>query len=167
MRCGTSQCSTLQLRGLQLFAVTSSDRKWPEVTSQVEARYQMYVDIRCGFIIPLCVSRLWFHLNAANLSGQKLKVMLSCAWIIKHQSIRTYLFIYLWLYSPCGPWPLFQFLNLYTVNRISWTGIRPPQGRYLHTEQHKHRIKAHKQSCLEWDSNPRSQSSSGRRWFMA
>jgi hypothetical protein len=21
---------------------------------------------------------------------------------------------YLWLKSPCGPWPLFQFLNLYT-----------------------------------------------------
>jgi hypothetical protein len=23
--------------------------------------------------------------------------------------------IYLWLYSPCGPWLLFQFLGLYTV----------------------------------------------------
>jgi hypothetical protein len=23
-------------------------------------------------------------------------------------------------YSPCGPWPLFQFLNLYTVGRTSW-----------------------------------------------
>jgi hypothetical protein len=30
--------------------------------------------------------------------------------------------IYLWLYSPCGPWQLFQFLNLYTVGRTSWTG---------------------------------------------
>jgi hypothetical protein len=26
-------------------------------------------------------------------------------------------YIYLWLYSPCGPWPLFQFLNPYTVDR--------------------------------------------------
>jgi hypothetical protein len=25
--------------------------------------------------------------------------------------------IYLWLYSPCGPWPLSQFLNLCTVGR--------------------------------------------------
>jgi hypothetical protein len=30
--------------------------------------------------------------------------------------------IYLWLYSPCEPWPLFQFLNLYTVGTTPWTG---------------------------------------------
>jgi hypothetical protein len=45
-------------------------------------------------------------------------------------------------------------------------GIRPSQGRYLHTEQHKHRINAYSQPCLEWDSNPRFQCSSGRRKFM-
>jgi hypothetical protein len=45
--------------------------------------------------------------------------------------------IYLWLYSPCGPWPLFQFLNLYTVGLLGW-GISPSQGHYyLHTKQHK------------------------------
>jgi hypothetical protein len=38
----------------------------------------------------------------------------------KHLSI--YLSLYLWLYSPCGPWPLFQFLNQYTVGRTPWTG---------------------------------------------
>jgi hypothetical protein len=32
---------------------------------------------------------------------------------------------YLWHYSPCGPWPLFQFLNLYTVGRAPWTGDQP------------------------------------------
>jgi hypothetical protein len=43
-------------------------------------------------------------------------------------------------------------------------GIRPSQGRYLHTEQHKHRINAHRhQYRLEWDSKPRPQCSSGRR----
>jgi hypothetical protein len=42
-------------------------------------------------------------------------------------------------------------------------GISPSQGRYLHTQQHKHRINAHKHPCLEWDSNPRSQCSSWRR----
>jgi hypothetical protein len=30
-----------------------------------------------------------------------------------------------WLYSPCGPWLLFQFLNLYAVSRTSWTGDEP------------------------------------------
>jgi hypothetical protein len=27
----------------------------------------------------------------------------------------------LWLYSPCWPWPLFQFPNLCTVGRTPWT----------------------------------------------
>jgi hypothetical protein len=32
----------------------------------------------------------------------------------------------LWLYSPfVGPWPLFQFLNLYTDGRTPWTGDQP------------------------------------------
>jgi hypothetical protein len=26
---------------------------------------------------------------------------------------------------PCGPWPLFQFLNLYIVGRTPWTGDQP------------------------------------------
>jgi hypothetical protein len=50
--------------------------------------------------------------------------------------------IYLWLYSPCGPWPLFQFLNPYIVGRTPWTGDHPVT-RQLHTEQRKHRINAH------------------------
>jgi hypothetical protein len=33
--------------------------------------------------------------------------------------------IYLRLYSPCEPWPLFQFLNLYTVGRTPWEGDQP------------------------------------------
>jgi hypothetical protein len=78
---------------------------------------------------------------------------------LQHMSI--YLSIYLWLYSPRGPWPLFQFLNLYTVGHLVG-GISPSQGRYLHTIQHKHRINARRYPCLKWDSNPRSQYSSGR-----
>jgi hypothetical protein len=39
----------------------------------------------------------------------------------------------LWLYSPCGPWPLFQFLNLFTVDRTPWTGDQPG-ARPLHTQ---------------------------------
>jgi hypothetical protein len=50
--------------------------------------------------------------------------------------------IYLWLYSPCGPCPLFQFLNLYTVRPTHWREISPSQSRYLHTEPHKQRINA-------------------------
>jgi hypothetical protein len=52
------------------------------------------------------------------------------------------------------PWPLFCFLILYTFGRTPWTGIGLSQGRYLHIEQYKHRINAHRHPCLEWDSNP-------------
>jgi hypothetical protein len=34
-------------------------------------------------------------------------------------------YIYLWLYSLCGPWPLFQFLNPYTVGTTPWTEDQP------------------------------------------
>lgn len=34
--------------------------------------------------------------------------------------------------------------------------ISPSQGHYLHTGQHKHRIKAHRHPYLKWDSNSRS-----------
>jgi hypothetical protein len=27
--------------------------------------------------------------------------------------------------QPFGPWPLFQFLNLYTIGRAPWTGDQP------------------------------------------
>jgi hypothetical protein len=42
-------------------------------------------------------------------------------------------------------------------------GISPSQGRYLHTEQHEHRINGDRHPCLKWDSNQRSQCLSGRR----
>jgi hypothetical protein len=65
-----------------------------------------------------------------------------------------------------GPWPLFSFLILRQLVRLLGWEISPSQGLYLYTEQHKHRINANRHPCLEWDSNPRSQCSSGRRQFM-
>jgi hypothetical protein len=64
--------------------------------------------------------------------------------------IRFVLLLFSFFYSSMtlqtlvGPSPLLQFHNLfYTDSRTSWTGISPPQGSYLHTEQYKHRINAH------------------------
>jgi hypothetical protein len=37
---------------------------------------------------------------------------------------RNYI-ISVYVYSPCGPWPLFRFLNPYTVGRTPWTGNQP------------------------------------------
>jgi hypothetical protein len=45
--------------------------------------------------------------------------------------------------QPLWTWPLFHFLNLYTVDRTFGREISPSQGRCLHTEQHKHIINAH------------------------
>jgi hypothetical protein len=66
-----------------------------------------------------------------------------------------------------GPWPPFQFFCLFTQSvGLLERGISPSQGRYLQTENHKHRINARRHPFLEWDSNPRSQCFSGRRHFM-
>jgi hypothetical protein len=45
-----------------------------------------------------------------------------------------------WLYSPCGPWPLFSFLVYSQLLGLLGRVISPSQGRYLNTGQHKHRI---------------------------
>jgi hypothetical protein len=46
---------------------------------------------------------------------------------------KTWPYIYLLLYSPCGPWPLFQCLNIYTADKTSCTVnqsvARPPSAR--------------------------------------
>jgi hypothetical protein len=49
------------------------------------------------------------------------KLILSRLNYILSSSLSTYL----WLYSPYGPWPHFQFLNLYTLNRTPWTEDQP------------------------------------------
>jgi hypothetical protein len=58
----------------------------------------------------------------------------------------------LWFYSPSDLGRFFSSLILDTVGRTPW--ISPSQGRYLHTEQHKHGINTHRHLCFEWDSNP-------------
>jgi hypothetical protein len=66
-------------------------------------------------------------------------------------------------------WPLppFEVSWCYTQTvRLSERGISPSQGLYLHTEQHKHKINAHRHLCLELDSKPRSELPKERRHFI-
>jgi hypothetical protein len=73
---------------------------------------------------PLQVFRLHFCKNLVSQSCSTYRILL--VFITKvYPNIRWTLSIYPWLYSPCGPWPLFQFLNLYTVGRTPWTGDQP------------------------------------------
>jgi hypothetical protein len=60
----------------------------------------------------------------------------------------------------------FSFLICTQSAGLLGRGISASQGRYLHTEQHKHTINTHRHPCLEWDSNPQSQRSSEQRQFM-
>jgi hypothetical protein len=56
----------------------------------------------------------------------------------------TYLPTYLWLYSPLlNLGRFFSFLIFHTLGLLG-RRINPSQGLYLHTEQHKHRINAHR-----------------------
>jgi hypothetical protein len=87
--------------------------------------------------------------------------------LISYAQGQLYLYLSMALQPFVGPWPLFQFLNLFTQSvGLLGRGISWSQDRYLHTEQHKHRIRTHRHPCLEWNSNPRPQCSSGRRQFM-
>jgi hypothetical protein len=61
---------------------------------------------------------------------------------------------------------LFSFLIPTQSVGLLGRRISPSQGRYLHTEPHNHRINADRHPCLDWDSNPQSQCSRWRRWFM-
>jgi hypothetical protein len=81
--------------------------------------------------------------------------------------LSIYLSIYLWLYSTLsGLGRFFNFLIFTQSVGYPEQGTSPTQGCYLYTGQHKHRINAHRHPCLKWNSNPRSQCFSGRRWFM-
>jgi hypothetical protein len=37
------------------------------------------------------------------------------------QKLTFIFFLFQWLYSPCGPWPLFRFPDLFTGARTPWT----------------------------------------------
>jgi hypothetical protein len=79
--------------------------------------------------------------------------------------------VYLSIYASMGlqpfiaPWPLFQFLHLLHSRYDSLDG-GSARRKVATCTQNTNRIKAHRHSCLEWDSNPKLQRSSGRRRFM-
>jgi hypothetical protein len=90
-----------------------------------------------------------------------------CIHNYSSKNFKENLSIYLWLYSPLLDLGRFSVSWSFTQS-VGLLGreISPSQGRYLHTGQHKHRISAHKHSCLKRDSKPRSECSSERRQFM-
>jgi hypothetical protein len=103
--------------------------------------YVLRSKVSQSYIMKVCRRRRWWFVHCSLLS--------------------------IWLYTPMlDLGRFFSFFILYTVGMTPWTGNSPSQSLYLHTEQHKHRINAHRHPCLKWDSNPRPQCSSERRQFM-
>jgi hypothetical protein len=85
------------------------------------------------------------------------------------QKFQRYLNLYLYIYGSTDLVDFGRFFSflIYTQSvGLLERGISPSQGHYLHKKQHKHKINAYRHPCLEWDSNPRSQCSTGRRRFM-
>jgi hypothetical protein len=74
----------------------------------------------------------------------------------------------LWLYSPLFGFAAFSVSWSYAQSvGLLGRGISPSQGRYLHTEQHQHRINAHNTDIHALGGiRTQSQRSSERRQFM-
>jgi hypothetical protein len=139
---------------LSSWAIIISSRQTPLHADTCYVKHQIrHINIRV------------FHCSMSLLSLRSTSTVKFPSLTSIHPSNRPS--IYLWLYSPCGPWSPFQYLNLYTVGRTPWTGDQPvARPLTTHSTTHKHRINVRRHPCLELDSNPRFQCSSGRRWFM-
>jgi hypothetical protein len=70
---------------------------------------------------------MWGRLKFRGSYIYAIGVYKACPLCLPAAFVRLFVieFIYLWLYSACEPWPLFQFLNPYTVGRTRWTGDQP------------------------------------------
>jgi hypothetical protein len=113
---------------------------------------------------------VWSDVTCRRYRSDKVKPRKQAASFLKpsisNHPIAT---ILLWLYSPfLGLGRFFSFLILYTVGRTPWTGDQPVAGPLSthRTTQTQNKCTQYRHPCLEWDSNPRSQHSSGRRQFM-
>jgi hypothetical protein len=57
-------------------------------------------------------------------------------------------------------------LAAFPADSLDGGSARRKATTYTEQHKHKHRINVHRHPCLEWDSNSRSQCSSGRRQFI-
>jgi hypothetical protein len=58
----------------------------------------------------------------------------------------TALDFFQWLYSPCGPWPLFRFHDLFTGGRTPWTSdqlVARPLPKHTTTQTQKNTYTHH------------------------
>jgi hypothetical protein len=161
----------LTLPGLEL---RSFDR--PARSQSLTLYIYIYLCVCANFLSLRFIS----HYEISGYHSNELLHKLECSFLVHELGrleiqifytanyLRYCLVIYLWLYSPfVGLRPLFSSLIFHTASRFPRTGdqlVEMPLP--AHTGQHKHRINTHRHPRLKLDSNPRSQCSSGRRYFM-
>jgi hypothetical protein len=84
----------------------------------------VYLSVCPSVCLSVCLSIYLSIYQSVCLSiylSIRLSVCLSIICLPIYLSI--YLPIHLWLYNPCGSWPIFQFLkSFYTVGKTPWTG---------------------------------------------
>jgi hypothetical protein len=112
----------------------------------------------CFPVLELLIYRLNAHAQCVALCARKSRYLPFISSGV-HSSIHSSTVLHPFV----GPWPLFQFHNPIHNRQDFWPGggVIPSQDLSLHTGQHKHSINAKRRPCLEWDSNPRPQHSSG------
>jgi hypothetical protein len=96
----------------------SEQRTASDFSVEKKAHWRYCIDIR--------PKRLQKIKKPLRLAKHPTETPTGCLWTplpLHHFSFS--LSLSLWLYSPCGPWRLFQFLNLYKVGRTPWTGDQP------------------------------------------
>jgi hypothetical protein len=104
----------------------------------------MYLSIYLSICLSVCLSvclSIYLSVCLSIYVSIYLSVCLSVC-------LSVYLSIYLWLYSSLLDLSRFFSFVIYTQSvGLLRMGISPLQGRYLHTEQHRH-------PCLEWVFEP-------------
>jgi hypothetical protein len=140
------------------------ERQQPINECRYSSVYFAFLEILLCRLPPLCVYIYIYYTQQHAYYKDCLNKFMEFNAIHGTKSLQLSLY-----YSTALCWTLAAFSvswSFYTISKTPWTGISPPQGRYLLTEQNKHRINAHRHICLEWVSNSRSQCLSGRRQFV-
>jgi hypothetical protein len=99
------------------------DRIWKQAIVAYSRYYPgIYMEVLRKTMLSLIQNRRY---SGRDVKRKPLEYMSVCLSIYLSDCLSVCLSIYLWLYSPCGTWPLLQFLSLYIVGRTPWTGDRP------------------------------------------
>jgi hypothetical protein len=107
---------------------------------------------RINFITSVASIRL---LSLSSIAYLSLPILHYCSEHVAHYQTCSYVlldFFLMALPAHSGPRPLFQFRNQFS-HTVGLPGrvISPSQGRYLQTEQHKHKINAYThQTSMPW-----------------